>query len=116
MRYKWKTGMWAFVLHRATGIGLSVYLIMHIMVVSSLHDAKNFDVVMAFLNQPLFKLLEIGLLFAVIYHALNGVRVFLIDFCNMTKSHTRVWWILAIIGLIIFAFGAYPFLHHGGVL
>ncbi|MFH1863065.1 MAG: succinate dehydrogenase, cytochrome b556 subunit [bacterium] len=116
MHYKWKTGMWAFVLHRITGLALSLYLIMHLYVVSSLHKPENFDRVMAFLNQPLFKLLEIGLLFAVVYHALNGVRVFLIDFCKMTKLHARIWWVLATIGFVIFAIGAYPFLHHGGIL
>ncbi len=116
MRYKWKTGMWAFVLHRVTGLALSVYLIMHLYVVSSLHSADNFDKTMAFLGQPIFRILEIGLLAAVIYHALNGARVFLIDFTNATKKHAVIWWTLAAIGLVIFVFGAYPMLHHAGVL
>lgn len=116
MHYKWKTGMCAFVLHRVTGVALSVYLIVHINVVSSLHSATNFDKTMAFLGQPLFRILEIGLLAAVIYHALNGVRVFLIDFTNGTKNHTAVFWVLGVIGLIIFLFGAFPMLHHAGVI
>ncbi|MBU0519514.1 succinate dehydrogenase, cytochrome b556 subunit [bacterium] len=116
MRYKWKTGMWAFVLHRATGLGLAIYLLMHINVVSSLHNPESFDQVMAFLSQPLFRILELGLLFAVIYHSLNGVRVFLIDFFNMTKSHAKIFWVLAVIGCVIFVLGAYPMLHHAGIL
>lgn len=116
MHYKWKTGMWAFVFHRVSGVALSVYLIMHIYVVSSLYKAENFDKVMAFLNQPLFKLLEIGLLAAVIYHGLNGARVFLIDFTNGTKKHALIFWVLMVIGIVIFAVGAIPFLHHGGVI
>ncbi len=116
MRYKWKTGMWAFVLHRVTGLALTVYLLMHINVVSTLHNPDSFDKTMAFLNMPLFKILEIGLLLAVIYHALNGVRVFLIDFTNSTRTHVKIWWVLAAIGFVIFVVGAYPFLHHGGIL
>jgi len=116
MHYKWKTGMCAFVMHRISGLALSVYLIMHIFVVSSLYDAENFDQTMAFLGQPLFRLLEIGLLAAVIYHALNGVRVFLIDFTNGTKKHATIFWVLAAIGMIIFLLGSYPMLHHGGVI
>ncbi len=116
MHYKWKTGMVAFVMHRISGLALTLYLILHLNVVSNLHDPGKFDAAMNFLNQPLFKLLEIGLLFAVIYHALNGVRVFLIDFCDMTRSHAKVWWVLAAIGAVIFIVGAYPFLRHGGIL
>ena len=116
MHYKWKTGMFAFVLHRVAGLALSVYIIMHIMVVSSLHRAESFDATMAFLGQPLFRLLEIGLLAAVIYHGLNGVRVFLIDFFNGTRKHATIFWVLAAIGVIIFLFGAYPMMHHAGIL
>jgi succinate dehydrogenase / fumarate reductase cytochrome b subunit len=108
--------MWAFVFHRVSGVALSVYLIMHLMVVSSLHNAGNFDKTMAFLGQPLFRVLELGLLAAVIYHAMNGARVFLIDFCNATRKHAAIFWVLAAIGLIIFLFGAYPMLHHAGIV
>ncbi|TKJ38366.1 succinate dehydrogenase, cytochrome b556 subunit [candidate division LCP-89 bacterium B3_LCP] len=115
MHYKWKTGMWAFVMHRVTGLALTVYLIMHINVVSSLHDPGSFNKTMAFLGQPLFRVLELGLLAAVIYHGLNGVRVFLIDFCNRTKNHAAIFWILAATGSVIFIVGAYPLLHHAGI-
>ena len=116
MRYKWKTGQWAFVMHRVSGLALSVYLIMHIYVVSSLYQPENFDKVMAFLNQPLFKLLEIGLLGSVLYHALNGLRVGLIDFADGTSKHALIFWVLMALGAVIFIVGAIPFLHHGGIL
>ncbi|MBL7191173.1 succinate dehydrogenase, cytochrome b556 subunit, partial [bacterium] len=48
MHYKWKTGMWAWILHRATGIGITIYLAMHVWVVSSLQNPERFDRVMAF--------------------------------------------------------------------
>lgn len=116
MHYKWKTGHWAFVIHRVTGLALSVYLIMHIYVISNLYRPENFDKVMGFLNQPLFKLAEIGLLFCVIYHALNGIRIGLIDFANGTTKHAQIFWVLMVIGIIVFIAGAIPFMHHAGVL
>ena len=116
MHYKWKTGMWAFVFHRVSGIALSVYLIMHIYVVSSLYKPENFEKVMKFLEQPLFKLFEIALLAAVVYHALNGVRVFLIDFCNGTKKQAAYFWVLAAIGLVVMVIGAIPFLRSAGII
>ncbi len=115
MHYKWKTGMFAFAFHRITGLALALYLILHITVVSNLYDPEKFDGVMKFLNQPLFKLLEIGLLAAVIYHSLNGVRIFLIDFLGQTRSHAKIFWVLAAVGLILFVLGAYPLFHHAGI-
>ncbi|MCX6641109.1 MAG: succinate dehydrogenase, cytochrome b556 subunit [bacterium] len=116
MHYKWKTGMWAFVFHRASGLALSLYLLLHINVVSSLYNPAKFDNTMGFLGSPLFRILEIGLLAAVLYHSLNGIRIFLIDFTNSTRKHSQIFWLLAVVGLIIFVAGAYPMLHHAGIL
>jgi len=116
MRYKWKSGQWAFVLHRVSGVALSFYLIMHIYVVSSLYDPQNFDTVMAFLNQPLFKILEIGLLAAVVFHGLNGIRVMMIDFANATRVHAQIFWVVLAVSAVLIAVGAVPFLMHAGVL
>lgn len=112
MHYKWKTGMWAWVFHRASGIALALYLPMHIYVVSSLHDPAKFDKVMAFVSQPLFKLAEIALLGAVIYHSLNGVRILIIDWFGGTRSHDKVFWVLVVIGLLMFVPGAIAFYQH----
>ncbi len=116
MRYKWKTGMWAFVFHRVSGLALSVYLVMHLFVVSSLNDKDKFETVMGFLNGRLFKVLEIGLLAAVLYHSFNGVRVFLIDFARGTKRQAAIFWVIAVIGAVIFVPGAILFLRHAGLI
>ena len=113
MRYRVKTGMAAWLLHRITGLGLVVYLILHINVISSLHDPAGFNKVMAFLGSPLFRFLEIGLLAFVIYHAMNGIRVIWVDFFEGAASHAKIFWVLTVIGVIIFIFGAIPMIQHG---
>ena len=80
MRYRVKTGMAAWLLHRITGLGLVVYLVLHINVTSSLNDPAYFNQVMGFLGSPLFRFLEVGLLGCVIYHAINGIRIVWVDF------------------------------------
>ena len=104
--------MFAWILHRVTGIGLAVYLPLHIYVTSSLHDPEKFDKVMAFVNLPLFKIAEIALLGAVVYHALNGVRVLIIDWMGGTRFHARIFWILMVIGMVIFVAGTIPLVRH----
>jgi succinate dehydrogenase / fumarate reductase cytochrome b subunit len=76
----YRTGMWAFVLHRFTGLLLVGYLFLHIWVISSVTvSGGTFDDVMRFLQQPLFIFLDVGLLAAVAFHGLNGVRILLFD-------------------------------------
>ena len=112
MRYRWKTGMFAWVLFRLTGLALVGYLAMHIMVISNLHDPDKFDAAMSFLGSWKFRMLELGLFFAVLYHALNGIRVFIVDFFNGSLYQAKLFWALAVVGVILFAAGAYPILSH----
>lgn len=112
MRYRWKTGMFAWVLFRLTGLALVGYLAMHIMIISNLHDPEKFDKAMKFLGSWQFRVLELGLFFAVLYHALNGVRIFIVDFFNGSLYQAKLFWALAVVGVILFAAGAYPILSH----
>jgi succinate dehydrogenase / fumarate reductase, cytochrome b subunit len=78
--YRMRTGTWAFVLHRLSGLGLLAYLPLHIWVTGSLVGRTGeFDRYMAFLDRPLFHFLEWGLFGVVLYHALNGLRVIALD-------------------------------------
>jgi len=108
MFYRPKTGMLAWILFRITGLALVFYLAMHILVISNLHDPAKFDKTMEFLGSWQFRLLEIGLFLVVLYHALNGIRIFIIDFFNGSLYQAKMWWILMGIGVVLFAAGAYP--------
>ena len=112
MHYRWKTGMLAWVLFRVTGLALVAYLAMHIIVISNLHNPAKFDATMAFLGSWQFRILEIGLFVVVLYHALNGVRIFMVDFFNAARSQARIFWILAVVGCVLFIAGAYPMFSH----
>jgi succinate dehydrogenase / fumarate reductase cytochrome b subunit len=113
MRYRVKTGMAAWLLHRITGLGLVVYLLLHINVTSSLHNPESFNQVMGFLGSPLFRFLELGLLALVIYHAMNGIRIIWVDFFGGSAIHAKIFWVVAVIGVIIFVFAAIPMIQHG---
>lgn len=79
--YRGGQGQWSWAIHRITGVAVIAFLFVHIAdtaLVAVGPDAYN-KVVRAYHN-PVIRLLEIGLAAAVLFHALNGLRIILIDF------------------------------------
>jgi succinate dehydrogenase / fumarate reductase cytochrome b subunit len=71
-----KLGMWAYALNRITGIGLVVYLYLHLLVLSSLgQGAAGWDAFIALAKTPVFLALDVILLVGLLIHGLNGLRV-----------------------------------------
>ncbi|MCX6024053.1 MAG: succinate dehydrogenase, cytochrome b556 subunit [Chloroflexi bacterium] len=88
--YRGGIGMWAWVLHRATGLGVLGFLLLHIAdtsLVMAGPDAYNHLVI--FYRHPFFRVLEVLLFASVLYHALNGVRITLIDFSELATLQQR---------------------------
>jgi succinate dehydrogenase / fumarate reductase cytochrome b subunit len=72
-------GMWALAVHRITGIGLVVYLVVHLLVLSLLVQGQaGWDAFIALARTPAFLALDVILIAGVLIHGLNGVRVTLI--------------------------------------
>ena len=113
LKYRWRTGMWAWALHRLTGLALVFYLVLHLYVTHYLAlGPEKFNKVMNFLSHPLFKLGEIALVAAILYHGLNGLRVTLIDLVLGIEKQKVIFWILMITGILIFipmAIHLFPF-------
>ncbi len=111
--YRWQTGMTAWALHRLTGLALVFYITLHIWVVSSLQlGPKVFGTTMEFVSSPLFRFLEVGLLFCVIYHALNGLRVIAIDFFGATEKHVPIFYGLMALGAALWIWGGSTMIGH----
>lgn len=80
--YKGRSGQWAFVLHRVSGFLVFFFLLLHIVDVSLVQKPDLYDEVHALYGNVFLRLFECGLLFALIFHALNGLRIIVIDFFN----------------------------------
>ncbi len=99
-RYRWHAGFIAWLLHRITGVALALYLMTHIWVISNLaHGPAAFDATMKFLHGFLFRLLEVGLLAAVLFHTLNGARIILLDYGNAAQKEMIVRYVWAVLVL-----------------
>ncbi len=104
------SGTLAQVIQRITGILLLAYLFLHVRTVYALSEGPAaFDRAVAAFRSPVFKLLEIALLGVVILHALNGLRITLIDVSVSQTRRSRLFWIGTVgVGAIIFLAGAIP--------
>ena len=96
-------GTWAFWLHRITGLALASYLLMHIVVISTVVGGKaNFDAAMTFLKSPLFLLGEMVLVGAICVHGFNGIRIVLFDFGVGIKKQKELFIALMVVAVIPF--------------
>jgi succinate dehydrogenase cytochrome b556 subunit/succinate dehydrogenase hydrophobic membrane anchor protein len=74
-------GQYAWVMHRATGIGVLFFLLVHIIDIALIGLGRDlYDQTVEFYATPFLIPMEIMLVGAVIYHSLNGIRILLIDF------------------------------------
>jgi succinate dehydrogenase / fumarate reductase, cytochrome b subunit len=104
------SGMLAHWIQRITGLLLLFYLFLHVRTVYALSQGPAaFDRAVGQFRTPFFKLLEIALLGAVILHALNGVRITLLDLGLSQQRQRRLFWTWSIgLGALIFLAGAIP--------
>jgi succinate dehydrogenase / fumarate reductase, cytochrome b subunit len=115
MRYRWDTGFVAWLLMRISGVFIVVFLLMHLFVLSRLGMGKEafesfFFVRLA--EQPLNKLLELGLIGCLLFHGLNGIRICIIDFGWGVQVQKRLFWTMMAIGIVVFIVAAVPILSH----
>lgn len=79
--YRGKSGQWAFVGHRVSGFLVFFFLLLHVVDVSLANTSERlYDEVHAIYGNVLLRLFEVGLLFALLFHSLNGLRIVLVDF------------------------------------
>jgi succinate dehydrogenase / fumarate reductase cytochrome b subunit len=73
--------MWSWVAHRVTGVLVFFFLFAHVLDTALVRVSPNdYDAVVDTYKNPLVTLMEVGLVAAVLFHALNGIRVLLVDF------------------------------------
>ncbi|HEY7036841.1 MAG TPA: succinate dehydrogenase, cytochrome b556 subunit [Thermomicrobiales bacterium] len=100
--YAGDTGQYAWVLHRATGLGILFFLLVHILDIMLIGLGRDvYDKSVEFYGKAFLLPMEIALVGALIYHTLNGLRIILIDFWSMgTRRQRQLFW-GALIGSVL---------------
>lgn len=84
------TGQWAWALHRITGVGILLFLFAHVVDTALVAwGPETYNTVIALYKNPFVMTMELGLVGAVIFHSLNGIRIMIIDFWPRAALHDR---------------------------
>ena len=100
--YAGDPGQYAWVLHRATGIGVLFFLLVHIIDIMLIGLGRDvYDESVEFYGNLFLIPMEIALVGAVVYHTLNGLRIIVIDFWEMgTRRERQLFW-AALVGSVL---------------
>lgn len=85
IHYRGRTGQWAWIFHRLTGLGVLLFVFLHIIDTSLIGWGPSaYNHAIALYRMTGFRMSEIILVGAVLYHALNGIRIIIMDFWPQT--------------------------------
>jgi succinate dehydrogenase / fumarate reductase cytochrome b subunit len=96
-----KAGMWAYALNRITGIGLVIYLYLHLGVLSLLiRGQSSWDTFVGVARSPFVLTLDVILLAGILIHGLNGLRLAITGFGFSMGAQKALFIIVMLIGAI----------------
>lgn len=105
------TGFISFVLRRFTGVALVIYLFLHMWVIGSVNSGPEvFNARLNFFQLPVFKVLEIGLLAAVVYHAFDGIRLLIVHYLKVTEYRKSMFYAAFAVSALLTIVGGVPIL------
>src|SRR5690242_11429788 len=95
IRLRGREMYFAWLLHRISGVAIVLFLFLHIVDTSLVGFGPGaYDAFVAVYRFAPFRFLEVVLVAAVIYHAINGVRIIVADFLDNTNEVQRqLWWL-----------------------
>lgn len=112
--YRGREGMWSWVAHRVTGVTIFFFLFVHVVDTALVRvSPEAYDDVVATYKTPLVGLMEYGLVAAVLFHALNGLRVIAVDFWSKGPRYQKqMLWSVVGVWLVLMLGAIYPVLGH----
>lgn len=107
VRYRGREGQWSFLLHRITGLGVLLFLGIHILDTATVYFFPSlYNEVIAIYRSTVFGVLEIVLIFCLFFHGVNGLRIAYLDLVKpilwSPESERKSSMIALIITLVIF--------------
>jgi succinate dehydrogenase / fumarate reductase, cytochrome b subunit len=99
--YRGREGQWSWVLHRVTGVVVILFLWAHVIDTALVGWGPNaYNRVVNVYKNPIVGVMELLLVAAVLFHALNGLRIMVIDFWPKTSEWNR-YLIYGTVGLFV---------------
>jgi succinate dehydrogenase / fumarate reductase cytochrome b subunit len=97
-----QVGFWAYLAMRLSGIGLVVYLYLHLVILNQLTVGPGaWDGFVALARSPIFLALDVVLIIGLLVHGLNGLRLALVGFGIGVPRHKTMLWIGVTLAVIL---------------
>lgn len=88
--YKGSPGQWSWLAHRITGVAVILFLFAHVVDTAVIGwGPEAYNRVLRVYHNWGVRLLELGLVAAVMYHAINGLKIMIIDFWPASTRHYK---------------------------
>jgi len=103
--YRGTEGMIAWAFHRISGIAIWAFVVLHVVDIYLVGgDPKAYNTLLQIYASPIGRVVETLLGAALLYHALNGLRIIIMDFWPATTVYHKALWyanwaIFVIVGL-----------------
>lgn len=103
LRYRGSEGMVAWAFHRISGLAIWAFIVLHVFDIwLSGANPTLYDELLGIYGSPPGRVGEMLLGAALLYHALNGLRIVIMDFWpSMTRWHREIWYVNWVIFVII---------------
>lgn len=103
--YRGGEGMWSWVLHRITGVSIYFFLLVHVLDTALIRvSPEAYNAVIGTYKNPVMGVGETGLVAAIVFHALNGLRIILIDYWSKGAKYQRsMFWVVIVVWAILMA-------------
>lgn len=105
--YRGREGMWSWVLHRITGIAIFFFLLVHVLDTSLIRiSPEAYNAVLGTYKNPIMGLGETVLVAAIVFHALNGLRIILVDVWSKGAQYQKqmFWYVIGVWAVLMLGF------------
>jgi succinate dehydrogenase / fumarate reductase cytochrome b subunit len=107
--YRGNEGMWSWVLHRITGVAIYFFLLVHILDTALVRvSPEAYNIVIGAYKTPVMGVGELALVGAIGFHALNGLRIILVDFWGVGTRHQKALFYIVLAVWLVLMIGFSP--------
>jgi len=107
--YRGQSGQWSWLLHRITGLGVLLFLLVHIVDITLIGFGPTvYNDAIAIFSTAVIRVISLALIASLLFHAFNGIRIILIDFWpSGYKYQAAMFYIVLAVTIIAFLPMAY---------
>ena len=103
LRYRGREGMLAWAFHRISGVAIWAFVVLHVIdIYLAGSNPSLYNDLLSFYASPAGRVLEVLLGAALLYHALNGARIIVMDFWpTLTRFNQAMWYACWVVFVVV---------------